>query len=47
VLNALLWIAKAEVPASGAQSEITSEQLKENLDLKGQSKAKSGAAKAP
>ncbi len=34
-LNALLWVAKAEVPADGVQSRVTSEQLKENLDDKG------------
>jgi type 1 glutamine amidotransferase len=34
VLNALLWIAKAEVPAGGAQSTITPADLKENLDPK-------------
>jgi hypothetical protein len=35
VLNAILWTAKAEVPADGVQSEVTPEQLKENLDPKG------------
>ena len=34
-LNALLWVAKAEVPADGVQSRVTPEQLKENLDDKG------------
>ena len=34
VLNALLWIAKAEVPANGVQSTVTPEQLQENLDPK-------------
>lgn len=32
VLNALLWIAKAEVPEDGVQSTVTAEQLKANLD---------------
>jgi type 1 glutamine amidotransferase len=34
VLNALLWIGKAEVPPDGVQSAITPEELKENLDRK-------------
>lgn len=32
VLNALLWIAKVEVPKDGVESSVTAEQLKENLD---------------
>jgi type 1 glutamine amidotransferase len=35
VLNAILWTAKAEVPSDGVQSEVTPQQLKENLDPKG------------
>lgn len=35
VLNALLWIAKAEVPADGVQSTVSPEELKQNLDPKG------------
>jgi type 1 glutamine amidotransferase len=38
VLNALLWIAKVEVPKDGVESAVTAEQLKENLDDKGQKK---------
>jgi type 1 glutamine amidotransferase len=34
VLNALLWIAKAEVPKSGVESIVTTEQLQQNLDPK-------------
>jgi len=34
VLNALLWIAKAEVPAQGVASKITDDELKQNLDAK-------------
>jgi len=34
VLNAILWIAKAEVPSNGVESAVTSEQLRENLDSK-------------
>ena len=35
VLNAILWIAKVEVPADGVQSTVTEEDLKANLDTKG------------
>jgi type 1 glutamine amidotransferase len=35
VLNALLWIAKADVPPAGVQSTVTAEELKANLDVKG------------
>ena len=34
VLNAILWIAKADVPASGVRSTVTAEDLKQNLDPK-------------
>jgi hypothetical protein len=34
VLNALLWIAKVEVPPAGVGCAVTAEQLKENLDSK-------------
>ena len=34
-LNALLWVAKVEVPADGVRSHVTPEQLKQNLDDKG------------
>jgi type 1 glutamine amidotransferase len=34
VLNAMLWVAKAEVPESGVNSSVTSEQLNANLDPK-------------
>lgn len=34
MLNALLWIAKVEVPANGVQDSITAEDLKMNLDDK-------------
>jgi hypothetical protein len=36
VLNAIVWIAKADVPASGIESAITPEDLTLNLDPKGQ-----------
>ncbi|MFN0053083.1 MAG: family 16 glycoside hydrolase [Planctomycetales bacterium] len=35
VLNALLWIAKVDVPDQGVASTVTAEELKENLDPKG------------
>jgi len=36
VLNGLLWIAKVDVPKNGVQSAVTQEDLKKNLDTKGQ-----------
>jgi hypothetical protein len=38
VLNALVWIAKAEVPANGVECALTPEDLKQNLDPKGRKK---------
>jgi type 1 glutamine amidotransferase len=38
VLNAILWTAKVEVPADGVPSKVTSDELKQNLDPKGQRK---------
>jgi type 1 glutamine amidotransferase len=40
VLNAILWIAKAEVPKDGVKSTVTPEQLGQNLDPKGERKKK-------
>lgn len=34
VLNAILWSAKAEVPAKGVASTVTADDLKQNLDRK-------------
>jgi type 1 glutamine amidotransferase len=34
VLNAILWTAKVEVPADGVQSEVSQDELKQNLDPK-------------
>jgi type 1 glutamine amidotransferase len=34
VLNALLWVAKMDVPANGVESTVTEEDLKANLDAK-------------
>ena len=35
VLNAILWIAKADVPPNGIESAVSEEELKANLDPKG------------
>ncbi len=35
VLNALVWIARCEVPATGIRSVVTKEELAANLDAKG------------
>ncbi len=35
VLNAILWIAKADVPVGGVESKVTPEQLAANQDDKG------------
>ncbi len=34
VLNALVWVAKGEVPATGIESKVTTEDLEANLDPK-------------
>lgn len=47
VLNAILWTAKAKVPAEGVQSTITDEDLKKNLDPKEAPKAASKGADGP
>ena len=44
VLNAILWTAKADVPAGGVESKITPQDLEENLDPKGGNKPKPAAA---
>lgn len=38
VLNAIVWIAKADVPENGVASTVTPDDLKQNLDIKGQKK---------
>lgn len=38
ILNALLWVAKAEVPEKGVESYVTQADLDANLDPKGQKK---------
>lgn len=35
VLNAIAWVAKAEVPAGGVPSHVTDELMEANLDVKG------------
>jgi len=34
VLNAMLWIAKVDVPPAGVESKVTAEELTQNLDPK-------------
>jgi hypothetical protein len=34
VLNAILWTAKLEVPATGVACKVTAEDLRQNLDRK-------------
>ena len=34
MLNALLWIAKVDVPAGGVEDQITADDLTQNLDDK-------------
>jgi hypothetical protein len=40
VLNAMVWLAKAEVPASGVASKLTTDDLNANLDPKPAAKKK-------
>ena len=35
VLNALVWLAKLEVPTNGVESTVTKQDLDQNLDPKG------------
>ena len=44
VLNAILWIAHADVPEDGVQSTVTPEELEKNLDPKGQKKKQARAS---
>ena len=46
VLNAILWVAKVEVPPMGVQSTVTAADLEQNLDAKG-SKAKAKPVAVP
>jgi type 1 glutamine amidotransferase len=47
VLNAILWTAKAEVPAAGVLSAVTAEELEQNLDPIGPRAKPSAAAPLP
>jgi len=47
VLNAIVWTAKAEVPAAGVASKFTDEELAANQDPKGKPKPKPAATPAP
>lgn len=47
VLNALLWVSKAEVPANGVESEVSAEELQQNLDPKPAPKPKKAAIETP
>jgi hypothetical protein len=44
VLNALLWVTKVEVPATGHESQVTETDLQQNLDNKPAPKPKKSAA---
>ena len=44
VLNAILWVAKIDVPANGVESVFTAEDLQKNLDSKNEKKNKAAAA---
>lgn len=46
VLNALVWITKLEVPANGVASQVTEEELTQNLDPKPAPKPKTAALQA-
>jgi type 1 glutamine amidotransferase len=46
VLNAILWTAKAAIPAGGVQSHVTEEELAANLDPKPAPKPKATPAPA-
>lgn len=47
VLNALLWVAKVEVPEKGVESTVTPEELKQNLDEKAAPKPKTTSVDTP
>jgi hypothetical protein len=47
VLNALVWLAKLDVPKDGIASTVTKEQLEANLDPKPQPKKKTAAVPVP
>jgi hypothetical protein len=45
VLNAILWVAKVEVPADGVNSTVTPADLEQNLDPKVRKQKPKGAVK--
>ncbi len=45
VLNAILWVAKVEVPKNGVESKVTDEELMQNLDVKNAPKPKAAPKK--
>ena len=47
VLNALVWVSKVDVPANGVESNVTTDELKANLDPKPQPKPKAAALETP
>jgi hypothetical protein len=47
VLNAILWVAKVEVPTNGVQSTVTAADLEANLDSKGGTRKVKAAAMPP
>lgn len=47
ILNALVWVAKAEVPAGGVASQVAEAELHQNLDPKPQPKPKAASVKTP
>ena len=47
VLNALLWVTKVEVPEKGVESEVSAEELQQNLDPKAAPKPKGAGIATP
>ncbi len=47
VLNALLWVAKVEVPETGVESVVSPEELTQNMDQKFAPKPKSASSEVP
>ncbi len=45
VLNAILWVAKVEVPENGVESKVTEAELSQNLDPKPAPRSKAAAQK--
>jgi type 1 glutamine amidotransferase len=47
VLNAIVWIAKVEVPPDGVPSTVTTKELEQNLDPKGPKKKPAASTAVP